>query len=159
MRTNDIFGEAGYRPEGGWVMKGNRMQMSPPPLPHLPPLLLQHSTLIQNQYDDVVSVRLQEWRDRQTRMKWEKVDDGWGVSCRVREAERARETVEGGREGGKERYRVRWFIKHLEGWRADRPLHFSPLTVQEIGDWMLVQCVFMCVCFLLHWNPGLFPQV
>lgn len=33
-----------------------------------------------------------------------------------------------GREGDRER----WFIKHLEARRADRPLHFSPLTVQEI---------------------------
>lgn len=34
------------------------------------------------------------------------------------------------REGDRER----WFIKHLEGWRADRPLDFSPFTVWEIGD-------------------------
>lgn len=26
----------------------------------------------------------------------------------------------------------RWFIKDLEGWRADGPLHRSPHTVQEI---------------------------
>jgi len=43
---------------------------------------------------------------------------------------RAGEAATGGREGDREG----WFIKHLEEWRADRPLHFSPLTVWEIGD-------------------------
>lgn len=67
----------------------------------------------------------------------------------------ARETVTG--RGGD---RERWFIKHLEGWRADRPLHFSPLTVREIecmsarAPKYTTESVFvyvhMSVCFLPH---------
>lgn len=135
VRTNDVFGEAGCKQGGGWVIKGNQMQMSlpPPPPPPRPPLLLllfprQHSNLILNQYG--VSVSLQEEGDRQTRMKWEKVDDGWGLGKGGWES----------REGDRER----WFIKHLEGWRADRPLHFSPFTVQEI------ECRTACVCERIH---------
>lgn len=51
------------------------------------------------------------------------------------------ESWRGSGEGDKEG----WFIKHLEGWRADRPLHFSPLTVQEIHHAPKYSSVFISV--------------
>lgn len=86
----------------------------------------------------LVSIQNSSWTNMRCQLACRKEGEtdkqGWSEEKKSRwwARERAGETVEGGREGDGER----WFIKHLEGWRADRPLHFAPLTVQETGDCM-----------------------